>query len=235
MHPVFFVTGLSIIAAVVVGCSVLTPPPAVFKTPPAITRIIADSLMHHRSECLPPHTATVYAYDIDQASRLMLVSSPDYLCTHSNSFLPVVAEDGSWRAGDFIDGAPSMVVREKTNSLWMVTQWQIEGTYPTLYHSAAGVTWRAIPLPAERNVDCCFERLTRLWVSREAITITLYGDSEDRTETWTGERSGRDGLTLRWIKTSPATRAPGVCPVLTPKRGHWVPCPETSGGDIILE
>ncbi|WP_459923189.1 hypothetical protein [Desulfatiferula olefinivorans] len=228
MHPVFIVTGLSIIATAVVGCSVSTPPPSVFNTPPDITRIIADRLLPHGSECPPPHTAAVYAYDIDHDRRLMLIAVADYLCTGSNSFLPVVLEDGSWRAGEFMDGAPSMVVMENDDSLWLVTQWQIEGTYPALFHSADGVSWREIPLPAGRDVDCCFERLTRLCVTDETIRITLEGDSDERREFWTGDRQGHDGLTLRWFKTPPPARVPGDCPDLPPKRGRWVPSPETS-------
>lgn len=92
-------------------------------------------------------------YSIGNDKVLLLLGAPDYLCG-SNSFLPVTLDTkGRWRSGEFMQGRPEPIFKESETSAFMVTQWAIEGTYTTLFHSSDGIRWQQIALPKLRNID----------------------------------------------------------------------------------
>ncbi len=132
-------------------------------------------------------------FSLNDERLLILIGIPDYLCA-SNSFMPVVVDDqGKWLAGAIMPGAPSWIVLGPDRALWLVAQWQIEGTFPALYRSLNGVDWQEITLPEDREVDCCFERLERICFHQRTMRLEFASAETGKTACWQAEVSGLAG------------------------------------------
>ncbi len=127
-------------------------------------------------------------FNLENNKLLLLLGISDYLCS-SNTFMPVMVDyHGKWEYGRFIDGEPTLLVKGSDNALWLNSQWQIEGTYPSLYRSTDGIQWQEVALPENRNVDCCVEWLTQICFDKQRIRLKFDGDSTNKTEYWVTER-----------------------------------------------
>ena len=123
-------------------------------------------------------------FNLDNNKLLLLLGISEYLCG-SNTFIPVTVDyHGKWEYGRFIEGEPTLLVKGSDNALWLNSQWQIEGTYPSLYRSTDGIEWQEVTLPENRNVDCCFEWLTQICFAGQRIRLKFYGDYTNKTEYW---------------------------------------------------
>ncbi len=126
-------------------------------------------------------------FEIDDHKLLILTGLPDYLCTGSNSFVPIVVTfDGKMTRGKRLTGAPSFLIRDPQRTLWLVSQWIIEGTYPMLYCSQNGTDWTEILLPEGRNTDSGFEYLDEICFFQNEIRLRFRDEEEEtgHTECW---------------------------------------------------
>ncbi|MDM8515680.1 hypothetical protein QUF76_05730 [Desulfobacterales bacterium HSG16] len=124
-------------------------------------------------------------YEIFDNSLLLFSGLPDYLCSSSRSFIPVcISKEGKWKWGKRIDGFPSVLFQDQEHTLWLITQSTVEASYPSLYTSKNGVNWTEIPLPENRNVDCCFEFVREICFQNNEIRVRFesYTDLKNNFE-----------------------------------------------------
>lgn len=142
-----------------------------------LTREIYDE--HWEAQCGNRKHAPLFSreyYEIAPHNLLFFVGLPDYLCDSSNSFVPIVVDvDGNVTWGERMYGEPALVVQDQQQRLWLVTQWAVEASYPLLYRSENGIKWTEIPLPEERDVDCCFEYLNEICFQDEEMRVRFTG------------------------------------------------------------
>lgn len=157
---------------------------------------------------------------------LVFMHLPDYLCTRSNSVIPViVSPEGRWTWGNRLSGLPSLCVEDKDRVLWLITQWAVEGSYPELYRSSDGITWTSIPLPENRQVDCCFEFVREICFYRDRVRLRFEGGDTDGTGSviryWSMKKSGQQTPAL-WQSVDTARVARQACESRKPDPGGWV-------------
>jgi hypothetical protein len=150
--------------------------------PKTILRQIAE--MESSGACSPDYIRPLRSQHfaaLDRNTLLILLELPDYLCDKSNSIVPLLADvRGRWVLGDRLPGLPFFFEQGPDGALWLVTQWQIEGTYPSLFRSKDGLHWHEIPLPPGPQPDSPFVFLDKLCFQRNEILIRL--TSEDVEE-----------------------------------------------------
>ncbi len=150
---------------------------------------------------------------------LLFVQVPSYLCSSSNTAVPVVfTATGEWRWGLPVDGLVTHLARAEDGTLWASTQWQIEGTYPALFSSKDGIAWKEVELPRERATAGPMEELTTLCFGYRTVVVKI--DRADDTappaaEVCSRERKGDGG----WSK-DPGGIDSGCLPPL-PASERW--------------
>ena len=179
-----------------------------YKLPEQIIKKIINQAKETGWPCSAKAAIILYdLYSIGNDKVLLLLGAPDYLC-NSNSFLPVILDSqGTWASGEFIEGRPELIFKESETSFFMVTQWMIEGTYPTLFHSSDGINWRMLTLPEARDVDCCFEWLSNICLRDKRIHLTFEGDAPERTAYFSTLRPNVTGIAPEWRNDTNQTTA----------------------------
>jgi len=76
------------------------------------------------------------------------------------------------------------VHQDSNGEIWIVAHWQIEGVYPIVLHSHDGSVWKAILLPENRKVNCCFERLDKLCFQENSIALTFTDLDNEVVKSW---------------------------------------------------
>jgi hypothetical protein len=156
-----------------------------YDLPGAVAERIKQEMSHGFSGC--DNKIILYSdqfFDMDGKGLLVLLGISDYLC-NSNSFIPVkIDTTGKWEFGNFIQGKPSFMIKGPDKGFWLNAQWQIEGTYPSLYRSLDGIDWKKVGLPKNRNVDCCFEWIDRLCFYDDTVFLEFHGDSSGIRQYW---------------------------------------------------
>lgn len=135
------------------------------------------------------------ALELRDGGLLVFVQVPDYLCTSTNSAVPViVSAAGEWRWGLPLDGAVNHVARSEDGTLWATSQWQIEGIFPKLFRSRDGLAWKEVPLPEERGTTGPFETVTTLCFGVGTVVVKLHAerDEGEAVEVW-GRGRADDG------------------------------------------
>jgi len=121
-------------------------------------------------------------FTLKDKSLLVLLKVPDYLC-YSNSFVPIrVSTKDDWQYGEIFQGEPTIFQSDLRDNFWLVTQWRIEGTYPSLLTSTDGLVWNYYDMPRNRDVDCCFEYIKKVCTRPDSITLFYEGE---RPSQWT--------------------------------------------------
>ncbi|MCK4838838.1 MAG: hypothetical protein KAS94_08535 [Desulfobulbaceae bacterium] len=179
-----------------------------YKLPERIIKKIINQAKETGWPCSAKAAITLYdLYSINNDKVLLLLGAPDYLC-NSNSFLPVILDaKGTWASGEFMEGRPELIFKESETSVFMVTQWMIEGTYPTLFHSSDGIDWRMVALPEARAVDCCSEWLSKICLRDKRIHLTFEGDDPERTAYFSTLRHNVTNTTPGWRNDTNQTTA----------------------------
>jgi len=198
----------------------------VYTMPDSIVQEIGRAAQGGNFSCAKKTLFSRDFFELGDDRLLILLGIPDYLCA-SNSFMPVTVDDqGQWLAGRPMPGAPSWLVRGADDALWLAAQWQVEGTFPALYRSLDGVDWQEIKLPEDRNVDCCFERLTRICFHPGAVRLKFEGDAAGAEASW---EAGLDGLDAPgpgpvWKPVAAAHEGAdeSSCPFVPLGHGSWV-------------
>ncbi|MBF0528413.1 MAG: hypothetical protein HQK55_03915 [Deltaproteobacteria bacterium] len=164
-------------------------------------------------------------FELSPDRLLLFLGLTDYLSDFSNTFLSVLVDkSGKWSTGLYLPGAPTAMFKDKDNTLWLVTQWQIEGTYPTLYKSRDGLSWSEVTLPANRNVDCCFEILEDQRAASDMLFLKFKSDTTGLSRCW-----DVDYQALALVKP-PWREVP--CADLSRISSHWV---RVSAGNWLRE
>ena len=118
--------------------------------------------------------------ELGETSLLILLEIPDYLCDRSNTIVPLLADvRGRWILGDNLPGLPAFFGPGPDKALWLVTQWQVEGTYPSLLRSEDGLHWKELPLPAGPEPGSPFIFLSDLRFLGKDLLITLTSENGD--------------------------------------------------------
>ena len=147
--------------------------------PKTIMQKIAGMLEECPSEQQRP-LGSEHFIALDPNTLLILLELPDYLCAKSNSIVPLLADiRGRWILGDLLPGAPAFFGKGPDNTLWLVTQWQIEGTYPSLFRSKDGLHWQEIQLPPGPEPGSPFIFLSDLRFLGKDLLITLASENGD--------------------------------------------------------
>ena len=95
----------------------------------------------------------------------------------------------SFTLTQIVPGDPAWMMLGPDNTLWLATQWQIEGTFPALYRSLDGLDWREITLPELKAV------LAGNWEGHETLRARIL------------RRAPRYGNGLAWVPAIDAARA----------------------------
>jgi hypothetical protein len=147
--------------------------------PKTILRQIAE--MESSGACSPDYIRPLRSQHfaaLDRNTLLILLELPDYLCDKSNSIVPLLADvRGRWVLGDRLPGLPVFFEQGPDGALWLATQWQIEGTYPSLFRSKDGLHWHEIPLPPRPEPDSPFVFLDNLCFRGEELLIRLTSEA----------------------------------------------------------
>ncbi len=150
------------------------------------------------------------AFQFSDDSYLMIVEAPDYLCTNSNTYIPVYYQGGElYGWGGPYPGRVSQVVKSEHGQWFLASYWAIEGTYPMLYQSADGIVWHEIKLPENRHSDCCFEQIDMLDITvdesnKEYLSIRFFNGNELDDFEWYSEIDDNSRLdeAVTWQKNS---------------------------------
>ncbi|HEY3452127.1 MAG TPA: hypothetical protein VGK67_37635 [Myxococcales bacterium] len=153
-------------------------------------------------------------------SLLFFVQVPNYLCSSTNSAVPVVVTSkGEWKWGAPIDGLVTHLARSEDGTLWASTQWQIEGTYPALYRSKDGIAWKEVELPKERATTGPMEEMTTLCFGYQTVVVKIANSDDSAApavEVWSRERKGEQAA---WAKEPKGVD--GGCLPPQPTAEHW--------------
>jgi hypothetical protein len=162
-------------------------------------------------------------FNLENNKLLLLLGISDYLCDF-NTFIPVTVDyQGKWEEGRFISGEPTWLVKGSDNALWLNSQWQIEGTYPSLYHSKDGTQWQEVTLPENRNVDCCFEWLTQICFDKQQIRLKFYGDYTNKTAYWVAGMPDILKPIPKWHQvTHVEQNTENECSFVPVTKGNWI-------------
>lgn len=196
----------------------------IYSVPGSILQKIKQTIQDSNFSCEKKVLFSRHFFELADTRLLILIGIPDYLCA-SNSFLPATVDDqGQWQAGAIMPGEPSLMVVGPDKALWLVTQWQIEGTFPALYRSLNGVDWQEIKLPENRDVDCCFERLNRICFQRGTIRLKFASAVTAKTACWETEVAGLAGIGPVWkqISNTRDSDMAAPCPFVPLGQGAWI-------------
>lgn len=196
----------------------------VYSMPSSILQNIKQAVQDSDFSCEKKTFFSRHFFELADGRLLILIGIPDYLCA-SNSFLPVAVDDqGQWQTGAITPGEPSLMVVGPDKTLWLVAQWQIEGTFPALYRSLNGVDWQEIKLPENRNVDCCFERLDRICFHLGIIRLKFASAVTGKTACWETEVSEIAGIGPVWkqIGNPRGSDQETPCPFVPLGQGAWI-------------
>lgn len=183
-----------------------------------------------------PQLFSSHYFDLEKEGLLLLLGIPDYLCA-TNTFLPVlVTPDGRWQSGDFLPGEPAIMVRGAARNLWLTTQWMIEGTYPALYRSSDGLGWTPIPLPENRNVDCCFEWIRQICFVEDVLRLKFTNNDQTTVRYWAADMANsREGQNV-WRRLEPETSPGGQsCDSTVLGPGKWLRSSSAAAREVIFE
>jgi hypothetical protein len=173
--------------------------------------------------CTAANWATPAALDASRFHELrdgglvVFVQVPDYLCSGSNTAVPVViTAKGEWKWGVPISGSVVHLAKSEDGTLWASSQWQVEGTYPMLHRSRDGIAWKEVPLPKERATAGPMEELGTLCFGYQTVVVKLASGDADAPaeEVWSRERGGE----AEWAKEKGVDS--GCLPPL-PASEHW--------------
>jgi hypothetical protein len=118
---------------------------------------------------------------LERDTLLILLELPDYLGDKSNSVIALLADvRGRWLLGDRLPGSPVFFGKGPDNTLWLATQWQIEGTYPSLFQSPDGLHWQEIPLPPGPEPGSPFVFLDNLCFRKNELLIKLTSENGEK-------------------------------------------------------
>jgi hypothetical protein len=193
---------LALIVFVLAGCSTLRQSHDEVVLPPELIDFLASQLSDELRtlECEAGEHAPLLTgeyYELSSHNLLVLAGLPDYLCRYSNSFVPiVVTTEGETTWGKALPGVPSFIVQGPDKTIWLVSQWAVEGTYPMLFRSENGVDWTEILLPEDRGVDCCFEYLNGVCFFRNVIRLRF--DAAQPSSTHSGQLADHGAKTEQW-------------------------------------
>jgi hypothetical protein len=196
----------------------------VYSMPSSIWQNIKQAVQDSDFSCEKKTLFSRHFFELADQRLLILIGIPDYLCA-SNSFLPVAVDDqGQWQTGAITPGEPSLMVVGPDKALWLVAQWQIEGTFPALYRSLNGVDWQEIKLPENRDVDCCFERLDRICFHQGSIRLKFASAVTAKTACWEAGVEGLAGSGPVWrqIANDPDGGNEALCPFVVMGQGGWI-------------
>jgi len=159
-------------------------------------------------------------FNLENNKLLLLLGISDYLC-YSNKFIPVTVDyQGKWEEGKFISGEPTWLVKAPDNALWLNSQWQIEGTYPSLYYSKDGTQWQEITLP-ETRVDCCFEWLTQICFNKPQVRLTFSGSK--KTAYWVANIPDILKPIPKWHQLNHVDKdIENDCSFVSVTKGNWI-------------
>lgn len=209
----------------------------VYRIPSSLLQHIRKAVQDSNSPCNRKLLFSRDFFELNDKRLLILVGIPDYLC-NSNSFMPVSVDDqGDWRSGAVVPGAPSWLVLGPDNALWLATQWQVEGTFPALYRSLDGLDWREIKLPENRDVDCCFERLERICFHQGIVRLKFASAVTAKKASWEAEVEGIADALPAWRKTGSAPEGDREhpCPFVPTRQGPWARRIAPRSGGVVFE
>ena len=176
---------VSIILLTTLACSGL----ALAAEKPVVDHRLPDTILNQIAEtagdqgCPPDQERPLgskHFMELSETSLLILLEIPDYLCDRSNTVIPLLADvRGRWVLGDSLPGLPAFFVKGPDKALWLVTQWQVEGTYPSLFRSEDGLHWKELPLPAGPEPGSPFILLSDLRFLGKDLLITLTSENGD--------------------------------------------------------
>lgn len=202
------------IAAALLALSGAAPPPS---TPPAdllaqMRKAVLAGVCDAEAWTQPgPLSADLFTA-LPDGRLLLFAQIPDYLCRSSNQAFPIAIDaKGRWTWGAPLPGSATLLARRPGGSLLAVTQWQIEGTYPALFESKDGLTWRELPLPKVRATQAPDEIADVLCVAEGELRLQLASESSEKRQAWA--RSAASGAWRELEKV--------VCPKAPDLSGGW--------------
>ncbi|MHB8872502.1 MAG: hypothetical protein ACYC8T_02340 [Myxococcaceae bacterium] len=160
------------------GTTPTTPVPA----PPALLgqlrKLTTGDWCHAADWTAPAPLGSARFASLEGGRLLLFLQVPDYLCSGSNTALPVVVDAGGrWRWGSPLQGEVTRLL-EGGGALWAVSQWSIEGTYPMLWRSLDGLAWTAVALPEDRSTTGPSEEVSALCLCEGELRLELTGGDD---------------------------------------------------------
>ncbi len=139
-----------------------------------------------RERWTTPGTLEVSAtHELKDGGLLLFVQVPNYLCSSSNSAVPVmVSKKGKWTWGAPVNGHVRVVATSPDGTLWATSEWQIEGTYPMVLRSRDGLSWRELDLPTDRATTAPEEKIHRVCFAADVPEIVLEKEDPPTIEAW---------------------------------------------------
>jgi len=166
--------------------------PLLTSIPLALQKKLCEQLANGSNRCDNGSTISYYKHAKLDGGRLLLFLYLDEHTTYPKpqfySATPVMVDaQGRWIStvgeNSMTESIDSIHLDPKGH-VWVRAHWVIEGVHPAFYHSPDGLTWKRTRLPANREVDCCFERVDEPKFLHNSIVLT-FRDFEDKVvKTW---------------------------------------------------
>jgi hypothetical protein len=217
--------------------SLAQPVANVYKMPPSlVTQLKAETEQRQRGECeKKPEFSIKNFYSLNH-KLLLFIGLPDYFC-NASSFMPVTVDaQGHWEAGAVIESYPSFLLTHKTQQLWLVSHWEIEGVFPLLHFSTDAIHWQEISLPKPEKIECCFHYLKQVCVNESSIQLKMTGIEDAPIEYW--QTSINDSLTTtpHWKKlTTEQIKNDQQCKAEPMISGDWQQQLARNGNEIWIQ
>ncbi len=205
--------------------------------PPAALLANLGALMRADRDCDRVGLSARHVFLLSGNRLLLLLEVANYFGCRSNAILPATVDSsGEWKWGEPLAGEIQAAAATADGSVWVASEWIIEGGYPALYRSADGVTWIDFDLPSRPPVPV--DGAAADWITElcpRGDRLEIQEDTTDRgpehPRTWIRPSSTQADLAAEWIPTSPAA---GPCDCVACIGGHSKCMWMETGGEYVI-
>ncbi|CAA6803875.1 MAG: Unknown protein [uncultured Sulfurovum sp.] len=162
--------------------------------PKALQKKLCEQLANNANRCDTGSTLDYYTHaNLNNGSLLLFVYLNDHQQQSNKirSAVPIIVDHlGRWIStiGDnSISEDIESIHQDPHGNIWVRTMWHIEGVSPAYYHSKNGLQWKQTILPANRNVDCCFEYVDKPIFLFDSITLTFRNTDNTIVKSWSSD------------------------------------------------